>query len=567
MMVEQEACQPMRALLGLGQIDPPHGRNDDSICRMDDDSICRMDIVATALLCCTCLAGCVRAGFGVAGDGSSTRDALSDGSSFPPEAVFISPTGDDDNPGTRDRPWRTFPVALSRLSPGDTLVALPGVYGAASGTGYLRADCSAGATGCAGGACPNGTAAQPITVMAEQERTAFLKAEIDTGTPLKLASCRHYRLIGLRAENIDDPDGTSAEGNSVDIESCEDVTLRRMLAARPNRYFNSKPVHVARSNNVLVEECEAYNFHSVAFIAIESDNVVLRRNYANSRRVGPIAGGFNESCGNAAEVGSKSGGIYIWWSDGCVVENNVVEDVCNGFIVLGDSNKVAGNMVLGRFAVGYQADSKCGGQVPCTDAGSISRDNSFTDNLSVGGYWGWYLSGAVGTTVAHATAVGYEDMGVFGALASGNQGLAATLEVVASVTASTGAPRGFRIEDQQSFAITYSNAYGNEVDYAPATTEPSNSSYDPQLGGCYVYVPEGSPGKGAGPGGSDVGANIVWRTEDGALTAGRLWDQASGRFPCGATVTGVNDDKTFSDSSCVNVHRRLHLGTGGCAAP
>lgn len=47
----------------------------------------------------------------------------------PPGARFLSPSGSDDNPGTRRRPWRTLSAALERLQPGDTAVLLRGSYG------------------------------------------------------------------------------------------------------------------------------------------------------------------------------------------------------------------------------------------------------------------------------------------------------------------------------------------------------------------------------------------------------------------------------------------------------
>ena len=48
---------------------------------------------------------------------------------IPPGARFVSPSGSDDNPGTRRRPWRTPNAAVERLQPGDTAVVLPGSYG------------------------------------------------------------------------------------------------------------------------------------------------------------------------------------------------------------------------------------------------------------------------------------------------------------------------------------------------------------------------------------------------------------------------------------------------------
>ena len=42
-------------------------------------------------------------------------------------AFYVSPDGDDDNPGTVERPWRTM-SRVNELRPGDTLYLRGGVY-------------------------------------------------------------------------------------------------------------------------------------------------------------------------------------------------------------------------------------------------------------------------------------------------------------------------------------------------------------------------------------------------------------------------------------------------------
>jgi hypothetical protein len=69
--------------------------------------------------------------------------------------------------------------------------------------------------------------------------------------------------------------------------------------------------------------------------------------------------------------------------------------------------------------------------------------------------------------------------------------------------------------------------------------------------------------KGAGESGADIGANIVYRYEDGVLTRSPLWDPATGAFPCGAIVPGIND----GPRACRNLHERLNVNTNGCRLP
>jgi hypothetical protein len=73
--------------------------------------------------------------------------------------------------------------------------------------------------------------------------------------------------------------------------------------------------------------------------------------------------------------------------------------------------------------------------------------------------------------------------------------------------------------------------------------------------------------KGAGENGADIGANIIYRYQGGFLTNQKLWNQTTGQFPCGAVVSGVNDDATFPSSSCINVNERLNVGVNGCPIP
>lgn len=515
----------------------------------------------------------MRAGFdalGVDGAGQPDAGAL-DGTPLPDGAVFISPTGDDNNVGSQASPWRTWSHALSQLSPGDTLVALDGVYGAASGTGYFRVDCGSSGTLCAGGPCANGTAKTPISVMAHNERAAFLKAEMGAGLPFLIQSCHHWEIRGLRVENIDDAKSTMKDGYPILVEDSQAIKLSRMLAGKPNRYFNTKVCEISGSTDVVVEECEVYDFHRSALIAYRSEKIVFRRNYVNGRFAKHLPGSIFGDCGHAL-LGAENAGISIYGADRCIVENNVVENTCNAFKIIhtsgqGDDNVLVGNMAVGAFKIGHLMTSNCGNLNPCVAETRILRGNTITDDVAVGGNFGFYNRGSVETSVSHLSALGYTNTGLRSDLSPDNAGLAASIDVTASLAASTGSIDGFSMRDNPTFTLTHCNSHGNATDYYPATAKSSNSSYDPQLGGCYVYIPPGSPGKGAGPSGSDVGANIVFRSENGKPTSEKLWDQATGRFPCGAVVAGVNDDVSFPDSACVNVHRRLHVGSSGCPIP
>ncbi len=45
-----------------------------------------------------------------------------------PDTYYVAPWGGDNNPGTRDKPWKSPRLATRRMKPGDTLVILEGKY-------------------------------------------------------------------------------------------------------------------------------------------------------------------------------------------------------------------------------------------------------------------------------------------------------------------------------------------------------------------------------------------------------------------------------------------------------
>jgi hypothetical protein len=47
------------------------------------------------------------------------------------------------------------------------------------------------------------------------------------------------------------------------------------------------------------------------------------------------------------------------------------------------------------------------------------------------------------------------------------------------------------------------------------------------------------------------------------LTNRPLWDPATGKFPCGGVVAGIND----GPRRCSNVHERLNVNRNGCPFP
>jgi hypothetical protein len=479
---------------------------------------------------------------------------------FTPVTYYISPDGSDGNPGTSPTaPWRTFPHALLLLTPGSTLVLLDGTY-TVSTTGLLQVNCGTNAV--------NGTPDQPITVRAMNERQAFLSGNGHGDPPVELYACANWVIEGLHAEETDMPGQTGNEGGSVVVLTlCTNVTLRRILAAHPNRYVTASVYVITRGAvNVLVEECEALAFHYHGFHAYDATHVVFRRDYAHSRDTPDVPGGQA-----TADPTRGDSGFLLEKSLSGIVENCVAEDVQDGFIIRGASpvngrvqpmrDQFLGDMALGFTRSGYMLDSQCAGKNPCDQGDQIVSSATLSNVVSRGGTLGITVQGGVGNNISNASIFDATDTGVSFSLDPDNAGLQSSAYVHTTLVTAPGAAFGFHSTGQYSWGFTQVNSFGPTMAFVPNNHLMMGTTNDPQLGGCLVYVPASSPAKAAG-----LGANIVFETVGGQVTTTKLWDQTTGQFPCGAVVSGLNDP-TFADLSCMGVGARLHVGAMGCPIP
>jgi hypothetical protein len=477
--------------------------------------------------------------------------------------LYLSPDGSDDGLGTEDSPWKTFARALPRLGPGRTLVLKDGTYSSAT-TGYLQAFC--------GMNTQNGTADRPVTVRAQNERRAFLKGE-GAGAPIELSGCSNWVLEGLRGEGADVPNEMGDEpGSVVVLTHATNIVLRRVLAAKPNRYLTASVFVVGRASaNILAEECEAVDFHYYGFHAFDTQHMVFRRCYAHSRDVPDVAGGTP-----TANVTTGDGGFLLTKSSNSIIENCVAEHVADGFMIAGSRTVMDGKVqpqrdqILGSIAAdvtraGFVLESRCANTKPCNKGDQIVSDPLLSNDVVRRAALGFFSEGGVRIQIENASIFDVTDTGIVFGQDAENMGLASSAFARATVVTTTASTSnfGFRAMGQVDWSFSRCNAFGPTTSFAPRDAHVVNSTeIDPQMGGCYVVVPDASPLRvGAG-----IGANIAFRTEDGLLTTTKLWDQTTGQFPCGATVAGVND-ATRADVSCIGAAARLHVGAAGCPIP
>ena len=465
---------------------------------------------------------------------------------------YIAPGGDDGGPGTRAEPWGTFEHAIAQLVPGHTLVLLDGDY-ATDTTGVIDVDCN--------GTAMDGTAAAPIRLMAQTERQASVRA--DGHRPaLRMRNCGFWSIEGLHLESRD-AETTESDVHIAYVVDSNDIRMRRILAAHTNRMTSGRGVFFYRTSDCLVEECEVYDFHDDGLVVYSSDRGRVRRSFVGSRDYPYItAGDPLYPSGTAAVDGyvpsdGRHGGMHLTSTDDSIVENVLTERGLGlALYVTGTS---AGNVVVGSAALdpAYGLLATRGDEL-----GNESIGLRVENVVSIGGtHSAFFLRGQRDARVTNASAI-----------QAGGAGYSFDDPYVGSPTSSTyctgclatrNAGNGFNVQEQVDWEVRSSTSFENDGDYLDESNVVDPVNVDPELGGCLVYLPDGSPLRGAGADGADIGANVLYRYRDGVATDVPLWDR-EGRFPCFGVVEGVNDDPA---TSCIGIHERLEVGTDDCPLP
>jgi hypothetical protein len=453
------------------------------------------------------------------------------------------------------------------LKPGQTLLLQSGEY-APDTTGLLQVDCNASPR--------NGLPEAPITVRAEHERGAALRGD-GTAVPLELWNCSNWIVEGLLLTNEHDaevPQGTDI-GSVAILHGGHDLTLRRLLLMRSNHSRHSHILRVLEASRVLVEECETYDFYHNAFEAVRTESVRFRRNYFHSR--------YAASEGNAVGTDDPTRGeiaIQVEESSSPLLENNVAEVVGIGFSVVGrppgssytdpapypvSGARLFGNLVRDALQSGFRVEARCNDAVPCQLPAVIPRDTLIVNGVVLQADTGFDVDAGPGTRVDNVTAVDVKN-GVRLWRGPGNVGLQFAASAARSlVRRYSGVAYG--AADTADWFFEHCAVEGpaaEALDFSPKDERVRLPLTASSPDGCVAYLGAGSALRGAAGIEGDVGANTVFRYVDGVLTQEPLWRPATGQFPCGAIVAGVNDDPS---QSCRGVHERLHVGTADCALP
>ena len=470
---------------------------------------------------------------------------------------YISPSGADAPAGgTATAPWRTFAYALdsSRASCGDTLNLLDGVYGDGTGTGKISLS---------GRVC---TASAKLVIRCLNSRKCRIN-DNGTGDAIYLNSgTAHITFEGIIANSAN---ANQSGGRPFHANNTSSIIIRDSLFYHPNQQGNGvaalpSVVGFIDSLDGLVEDTECYDYshHCVNFFA--SQRMTARRVYGHTRG------------------GQGGAGVAMYPCRECIVENVIVEGhgwitemnatnntFTHGPILLTDS-KVLGSVCSGcNFGNGIYMTSRNVPDANHSPQNIAIRDVAFVNYTSPSA--AIRDSDGINVTIDHVTVEGAGDVGVGIGLDDAANGVSGPqMSATIRNTIVTNRSIGFYIEPNvgiTNFSGSNNRSFSNTTPFNPSLPSnwgASSNTSDPQLGACKVWIPSGSPMKGAGTGGSDIGANILYRYQNGVLTNQPLWDPTTGKFPCGVIVPGVND---VAGSSCRDVHTRLNVNTNGCPFP
>lgn len=478
---------------------------------------------------------------------------------------YISPAGSNANAGTSSGvPWLTFSYALdaSRASCGDTLLLMDGAYGDGTSTGKISLS---------GRVC---TLGDELTIQAANQRQAKI-VDNGTGTAVRIENSAYIILDGLFVRSTDNSGSTSSGlGSPIRILTSNHITVRGGVYANPNRYANSHVTSAVSSQDILLEDNEYYIFHRHAAHSQATERMVVRRNYFNARG-GRIAGGYNAAAG----LGGADAAFALYPCKDCVFENGIVDGTTAPIYMAGFEGVTnhppiytTGNKVLG--SVCYKCDYANGINLVARGSGTNgSTQNSTITDVAFVAHGSLSpvvkCSDCINAVIDHVSVFGTSPgkTGIFAQDTTYGGTPSQTSITVTNTQVQGLSGSGFSISGHNTWSGNELHSYNNGTAYNPAL--PSNwtnaLTTNPGVSTCKLWVSTGDAAKGAGTGGSDIGATILYRYVDGVLTTTPLWDPVTGAFPRGANdPDGLN---TVAGQSLFDFHVRVNVNTGGCSFP
>jgi len=428
-------------------------------------------------------------------------------------SYYVSPTpsGSDENTGSSDSPWATFDKAMNVLHPGDTLIIMDGIYYQS-----LHIDIS-------------GTKENPITIKAENEGQVVIDGRSSINPCVIYKSGQVIAFIDL--EGIVFKNAKSAVVQLADVSN---INIRRVsgynaLEGEENQIFT-----VQRGSYILFEDIAAGGIMENGITVLSSSYVTVRRAWVKRQ-------------GSGSTLQSK--GVHIYGSNNCIVENIVAtrgDTISKEMFGIrlwmnddhrnGHDNTIVGNVV-------YDVNSNC---YETSSSVHNMRNPDFQHNVCINSLSGFSARAGDGLNIKNLTVVNNNDSGYVGGheYYSDSTDLKdcdfdINVTIKNSVIYSNGEygikfiSGGFN--EKTGCAINYpdlihayNNMYssGNEI-YSGITKGTGEiyvvPDYDTSIYGYGAYLVRPSNLTTSGEGGTYLGAEVLYRYEDGKLTNKPLW--------------------------------------------
>jgi chitodextrinase len=411
---------------------------------------------------------------------------------------YVAPNGSDWSAGTSSAPWSTFSKAMSVLNPGDMLIIKDGTYHQT-----LNVTIS-------------GTKGNPITIRAENDGAVTVDGE-NVRKAINLVGTASSRKTDITIEGIV---AKNSNSSVVIVQYADRINLKKVSAYQAAD-GNYHIFDVAWSSYVLIEDCAASGRGRVMYDIYDSDYATVRRCWGRPFYVSYAA----------------TMGIQLYGSTNCVVENNViVKNLSYSDQWIGiqlwtatynpaatSNNKVYGNIFRDTSNMGVSlasAQKNMTGNIfknnvlinsnECLRHGA--DDNLLVENLT-----------CVNAVVDHYRVQSYYQYYTF----DPNFSVSGTLKNSSFITHGAGLYRDTNDPKYAGLTHTYNNFYGLGTNYSGFAAGTGEKTFNPSYNtatygkGAYLMVPTALKGKGEN--GTNIGAEVLYRYQDGVLTDVPLW--------------------------------------------
>jgi hypothetical protein len=173
-----------------------------------------------------------------------------------PGTFYVSPAGNDQNPGTLEAPWKTLAHVSQQAIAGDTIVFLPGEY-----QGVLRP-------------VRSGTPEEPITFRALQRRTARIMGRYGAEYALHLSHVEHIRIDGLHIKP------QSSLGRWALIQHAKHIRIDDVLMEDAT---GGMPFHITHSEHIQVRDSVIRGYIGANMVRVGDSSYILFEGNSISR--------------------------------------------------------------------------------------------------------------------------------------------------------------------------------------------------------------------------------------------------------------------------------------------